>query len=48
MSMSDKDFAATSEHYYFLESLYLRISETDLRKKKNCVDCELLIFIYSR
>ena len=34
MSMRDKDFAATSDHYYFLESLYLKISKSDLEKKK--------------
>ena len=35
----NKDFAAASDHYYFLESLYLKISKSDLEKKKKCVDC---------
>lgn len=47
ITMGDNDFASPMDRFYFLESLYLKVDGSWL-KKHTCVECELLIFVFSK
>lgn len=47
ISANDYHLTSPSDNFYFLESIYLKVTPEDIAKSQ-CKNCELLIYVYSK
>jgi hypothetical protein len=47
MSLDDFHFSSPVDRFYFLDSIFLKITTTQLQKS-SCAECDLLIYLYSQ
>lgn len=47
IGLNDYDLSSPSEKFYFLNSIFLKITADNLKAAK-CIECDLLIYVYSK